>query len=228
MKDALDEIKNYLLEDKLHIIYTPNAEITMAAQRDENFKNILNSSDMTIPDGAGVILSSKILNIKLPEKVPGFDLTKNSFSIKRDKKTKYFFFGGKPGIAEKAVKNVENEFPNVEIVGCNSGYFAENEEDVIIDKINASGAEILLVALGAPKQENWIYKNKDKLKVKICIGVGGTIDILSGTVELTPDFFRRNGLEWLYRLYKEPWRFKRMLDLPRFILLSFKVRIFGS
>ncbi|MEN8906648.1 MAG: WecB/TagA/CpsF family glycosyltransferase [Clostridiales bacterium] len=225
MDEALEYILKFLEEDKLHTIFTPNAEIAMEAQRDPDFKKILNSSDMLIPDGAGVILSSKILNIKLPQKIPGFDLTRNSFSLQRKIKTKYFFFGGKDGIAEKAAERVLHSYNNIEISGCQSGYFKKEDEEAIINKINSSNTEFLLVGLGAPKQEKWIHENRDKLNVKVCIGVGGTIDILAGNVKLTPDFFRRNGLEWLYRLYKEPRRFKRMLDLPRFILLSFKKRI---
>jgi len=228
MDEALANILQFLNEDKLHMIFTPNAEIMMAAQRDSNLKNVLNSADMLVADGAGVILSSKILNIKIPEKIPGFDLTNNTFNFKRNSKTKYFFFGSKPGIAEEAAKKVLSSSHNVEVVGCCSGYYTKEDESKIIDKINSSNAEILLVALGAPRQEKWIFENSKNLNVKICIGVGGTLDVLAGNVKLAPAFFRKYGLEWLYRLCKEPWRFKRMLDLPRFVLLSIKTRITGN
>jgi len=218
MEEALQQLKSFLQEDRVHTIFTPNSEIMMAAQRDEYLKGILNSADLLVADGAGVVLASRILKVNLPEKVAGFDLVKNSFSMDVNKKIKYFLFGSKPGVAEAAKEKILNNYKNVEVVGCHHGYFSPEDEDGIIDMINQSGADILLVALGAPKQEKWIYENKGKLKVKVCIGVGGSLDVISGKVKLAPEFFRRNGLEWLYRLYKEPRRFKRMLDLPRFIL----------
>ncbi|HHW49370.1 MAG TPA: WecB/TagA/CpsF family glycosyltransferase [Clostridiaceae bacterium] len=218
MNEALQKLQSFLQEDRVHTIYTPNSEIMMAAQRDEYLKDILNSADLLVADGAGVVLASRILKVNLPEKVAGFDLVRNSFSMEASKKTRYFLFGSKPGVAEAAKEKILNTYKNVEIAGCYHGYFSPEDEDNIIDMINRSGADILLVALGAPKQEKWIHENKDKLKVKVCIGVGGSLDVLSGNVKLAPEFFRRNGLEWLYRLYKEPRRFKRMLDLPRFIL----------
>jgi len=218
MEEALGRLQSFLQENRVHTIYTPNSEIMMAAQRDQYLKSILNSADLLVADGAGVVLASRILKVNLPEKVAGFDLVKNSFSMNPGKKIKYFLFGSKPGIAEAAKEKILSSYDNVEIAGCHHGYFSPEDEDRIIDMINRSGADILLVALGAPKQEKWIYENKDRLKVKVCIGVGGSLDVLSGKVKLAPEFFRRNGLEWLYRLYKEPRRFKRMLDLPRFIL----------
>jgi N-acetylglucosaminyldiphosphoundecaprenol N-acetyl-beta-D-mannosaminyltransferase len=224
MQQAVDKLKTFLAEDNIHAIYTPNAEIMMSAQRDPALKNILVNADLLVADGAGVVLASKILKVNLPEKVSGIDLVKNSFNIKLDKKIKYFFFGSKPGIAELAAAHLIGEYKNIEVVGYRNGYFSSEDNEDIITQVNSSNADILLVALGAPKQEIWIHENKDKLKVKICIGVGGSLDVFAGAVNLAPDFFRRNGLEWLYRLYKEPWRYKRMLDLPRFVILTFAKR----
>jgi N-acetylglucosaminyldiphosphoundecaprenol N-acetyl-beta-D-mannosaminyltransferase len=114
---------------------------------------------------------------------------------------------------------IKTDNPDINIVGIRDGYFSEDEESKIIELINSSNADVLLVALGAPRQERWIHQSKHRLTVKICIGVGGTFDVLAGKAQRAPEFFQKNGLEWLYRLYKEPWRFKRMMDLPRFILL---------
>lgn len=225
MPEALEKLKTFLNEDRLHTIYTPNAEIMMAAQRDSHLKNILINADMVVADGAGVVLASKILKRTLPEKVSGYDLVKNSLDMQLDKKVRYYLFGSKPGIAEFAAANLIAKYKNIEIAGYRNGYFSNEESDEIVEQINSSNADILLVALGAPKQEKWINAYKDKLNVKICIGVGGCLDVFAGAVSLAPDFFRRNGLEWLYRLYKEPWRYKRMLDLPRFILLTLSKRL---
>lgn len=225
MQHAVEKLKSFLSKNRVHTIYTPNAEIIMAAHRDKYLKKILCEADMVIADGAGVVLASRILGRHLPEKVAGFDLVKESFSITKTGKIRYYLFGSKPGIAETAGENIVKNYPGVEIAGCRNGYFSNEDVDGIINDINSSNADILLVALGAPKQEKWIYEHKDRLNVKVCIGVGGTLDVLAGKVQLAPEFFRRNGLEWLYRLYKEPKRFIRMLDLPKFILLAFVTRL---
>lgn len=228
MREAVARVNSFLEEDRVHTIYTPNAEIMMAAQRDPGLKNILRQSDMVVADGAGVVLASRLLKRNLPEKVSGIDLVKNTFTMERKDKTRYFLFGSKPGIAEEAGKNLLNMYPGIEIAGCRNGYFSKDEEPGIINEINSSGADILLVALGAPKQEKWIHEHRKKLKVRVCIGVGGSLDVFAGTAELAPEFLRKNGLEWLYRLYKEPKRYKRMLDLPRFILRVLASRAKGT
>ena len=228
MQEAVKILGSWLDEDKIHTLYTPNAEILMAAQRDPELKNILCDADMLIADGAGVVLASKLLGRPVPEKVSGIDLMRRSFVDLANKNAAYFFFGSKPGIAEAAADNIRKDYPGAKIAGCRDGYFKETDEDDIVKQINSSGADILLVALGAPKQEKWISRNKDRLKVKICAGVGGTLDVFAGKTELAPEFMRRNGFEWLFRLYKEPRRAKRMLDLPKFMLRVIWTRLRGK
>jgi N-acetylglucosaminyldiphosphoundecaprenol N-acetyl-beta-D-mannosaminyltransferase len=228
MGEAVEKIKGFLAEDRVHTVYTPNAEMMMEAQRDPALKNILVQADLLVADGAGVILASRILKCSLPEKVSGIDLVKNIFSIRQERKIRFFFFGSRPGVAEAAAENMRKAYPWIEVSGCRNGYFSEDEEKSIVEQINSSGADILLVALGVPKQEKWIYAHKDELKVKVCIGVGGSLDVFAGKVKLAPEFLRKNGLEWLYRLCKEPWRFKRMLDLPRYMLFTLSARLRGQ
>lgn len=214
MDEALNVVKGFLSEDRVHTVYTPNSEIMMAAQRDPELKKILCEADLLVPDGAGVVLASKINGCPLKERVAGFDLTNMLFSDEAAKAVNFFFLGGKPGVAEEAYKNLLDRKININVVGIRNGYFTKDEEEEIIRQINDSNTDVLLVALGAPKQEKWIHANKEKLKVKVCIGVGGTFDVLAGRAKRAPVFFQKHGLEWLYRLYKEPWRFVRMLDLP--------------
>lgn len=225
MDKAVDRVISFLSEDKVHSVFTPNAEIMMAAQRDANLKSILMTADLLVADGAGVVLASKILGRNLPERVAGFDLINRVFSLSRKKKFKLFLFGGKPEVAEQAGQKITSLYPGVEIAGCRNGYFSKENEHEIINQINSSGADILLVALGAPKQETWIHEHKSLLTTRVCIGVGGSLDVFAGTAKRAPVFFQKNGLEWLYRLYKEPWRYKRMLDLPRFTLLAVGSRL---
>lgn len=219
MEEAVERFKALVSEPNLHTIYTPNAEIMMAAQRDPELKMILSKADMLLPDGAGVVLGSKIIGTPLKERVAGFDFSIECFKLSPKMNISYFFFGGKPGVAEEAASKLKIDNPDINIVGIRDGYFSPEEEADIIETINSSKTDVLLVGLGAPRQEKWIYKNKDRLNVKICIGVGGTFDGIAGVAKRAPLFFRKNGLEWLYRLYKEPWRYKRMMDLPRFVLL---------
>ncbi|TYQ16776.1 UNVERIFIED_CONTAM: N-acetylglucosaminyldiphosphoundecaprenol N-acetyl-beta-D-mannosaminyltransferase [Acetivibrio alkalicellulosi] len=219
MNEAVEIVESFLEKNKIHFVFTPNAEIMMAAQRDDQLKNILSSADLVVPDGAGVVLASKILKPVLKEKVAGFDLTHNLFYKFSNKNVNFFFLGGKPGVAEQARQKLLEKNININVVGIRDGYFSSDKDDEIINQINSSCTDILLVGLGAPKQEKWIYNNSNKLNVKVCIGVGGTFDGIAGIVKRAPSFFCNNGLEWLYRLYKEPRRFVRMLDLPKFILV---------
>lgn len=228
MKEAVDKIGVFIEEGGIHTIYTPNAEILMAAQRDAGLAHILSGANMLIADGAGVVLASKILRRSVPEKVSGVDLVVEVFRTYAEKGIRCFLFGSKPGIAETAAENIKRDYPGVLIAGCRNGFFTPDQTEEIIEEINASKPDLLLVALGAPKQEKWIYDHMNQLNTKVCMGVGGTIDILSGYVPLAPDFFRRNGLEWLYRLVREPKRAKRMLDLPRFMIRVLLSRIRGK
>jgi N-acetylglucosaminyldiphosphoundecaprenol N-acetyl-beta-D-mannosaminyltransferase len=225
MEQAVKRVYEFIDSGENHSIYTPNAEIMMDGITNASIKEVLNSSDMLVADGAGVVLASKILGRSVSEKVSGVDMAKNLLASSREKPIRFFLFGGKPGIAEKAHANIICDYPGAQVVGTRNGYFSQEDEDDIINEINNSGADVLFVCLGAPKQEMWIHRNKDKLKVKASLGVGGTLDILAGNVKLAPDFFRNHGLEWLYRLYKEPWRFKRMLRLPKFILYIVGVKM---
>lgn len=225
MDQAVEKIKTFLVEDRVHTVFTPNSEIIMETQRNHYLKNILCDADLLVPDGAGVILASHILNSFLPERVTGIDLTKRIFSMPYERKLRFYLLGGEPGIAETAGGNLVTQYPNIIISGCFNGYFSKKDEPHIINNINKSNTEILLVALGKTNQETWIYENRDKLNVKVCMGIGGSLDVFAGKVKLAPRFFRNNGLEWLFRLYKQPWRYKRMLDLPKFMLKVIKTRI---
>jgi len=225
MEQAVERVYDFISSNENHSIYTPNAEIMMDGITNKNLNRVLNTADMLVADGAGVVLASKFLGKEVAQKVSGFDLTKSLLAASSTKPIKFFLFGGKPGIAEKAHANIICDYPAAQVVGSRNGYFTEADTEEIVNEINISGAEVLLVCLGAPKQELWIHSNKDKLKVKACLGVGGTLDVLAGNVKLAPDFFRNHGLEWLYRLYKEPRRFKRMLRLPKFILYVLGIRI---
>lgn len=228
MSEAVAKVGDFIEEGGLHMIFTPNAEIMMIAQKDAVLKNILINADMLTADGAGVVLASKILKRRVPEKVSGYDLVKEIFKAYAKSGVRCFLLGSKPGVAQTAADNISKDFPGVIITGFRDGYFTEEADEEIVNEINSSKADLLIVARGAPKQEKWIYKHREKLNVKVCMGVGGTIDVFAGTVELAPDFFRRNGLEWLYRLCKEPRRAIRMINLPRFMIRVLLAKVTGK
>ncbi len=224
MQEAVDMIQKWVTEDTIHAVFTPNSEIIMQAQRNPELKSALNNADLLVPDGAGVVLASKILKTPLKEKVSGFDLAKNTLKASAGKNVSFYILGGQPGVSELAAINIMAEFGKINIKGYTHGYFKPEEENNLIEEINKAKPDILLVSLGAPKQELWIYKNMYRLKCKVCIGLGGAIDVFAGKVTLTPEFIRRAGFEWLHRLIREPKRIKRMMDLPRFMILTLKRR----
>ena len=218
----------FLSSSSPKVVFTPNVEMIMLARRDEKFKKILNSGDLNVPDGIGVVWASKYFGEKLYERVTGFDLMMSLMPEFEEKKTKVFLLGAKPGIAEKAKENLLTQYKKLEICGVHHGYFSEDENEMVVEIINSSKADVLFVAMGMKRQEEWIYKNKKKLKCKLIMGVGGSLDVLSGEVKRAPVIFQRLGLEWFYRLITQPWRFKRMLALPKFVLIVLKTRIFGG
>lgn len=216
MDEAIERVKGFLSGDRRgNVIYTPNSEIIMAAKEDEEFKDILNSADMVVPDGIGVVKASKILGHPMKERVGGFDLTSNIMPYLDLEKKSLFILGGKPGVADIAAENLKNKYPGIEIAGTNDGYFTEDEP--IVDKVAKASPDYLMVCLGAPKQEKWIAKYKDKLFAKVIIGAGGSADVFAGTMNRAPEFFIKHNLEWLYRIVKGK-RFKRGFKLFAFAL----------
>ncbi len=220
MSETVDYAVELLEKDKNHIVVTPNPIMVMEAKKDKNFENILNSADICMPDGIGVVYASKLYKNKIGERVGGFDFTRNLFQkVKHKKKTIYILGAGK-GVAEKAKEHIEKKYVGLKVVGFHDGYFSniEGEEDKIIQEITENKPDILLVGLGANKQETWIYNNRN-LPVKLSIGVGGTIDVFGGAVKRAPKIWINLKLEWLYRILKEPKkRLGPALNIPKFIL----------
>ena len=213
---AVDIIFNMLDEHRPHSIFTPNSEIILEAYKNAEFCRVLNSADLLTADGIGVVYASKIIGNPIKERAAGYDIACGLVDRIAETGHRLYLFGGKPGIAEKAKRQLEARYPFIQIVGTRNGYFKPEEEEDIVSQINSSGAELLLVCLGAPKQELWINKYKDKLNVKVAMGVGGSLDVFAGTALRAPDFYCKHGLEWFYRLMKQPSRAGRMLALPKF------------
>lgn len=216
MTEAVEVLESYILQSQPHLVATANAEMVMMAQKDKELALILDKADLVVPDGAGVVWAARYRGFEVPERVAGYDLVQSFLARAAKKEYRIFLFGGAPGIAEQAKVVAENRYPGVQIVGTRNGFFTE--EKAVLDEINASGANVLLVALGVPKQEKWLARNLGKLNVAVAIGVGGTFDVMAGTVKRAPLWMQRANLEWLFRLALQPQRALRMLALPRFVL----------
>lgn len=174
--DATQKLINAIENNEKCFVVTPNPEIVMIAQKDLELKKIINSADLVIADGIGIVLASKFNKIKIKNRVAGYDLVQKFFSM--SKNYKIYFLGSSSQIIELAKKNMQEKFKNINIVGAHNGFFDNNEE--IINQINLLNPDVLLVGMGAPKQEKWIYKYKDKLNAKVFIGIGGSFDVMSG------------------------------------------------
>lgn len=220
MNEAREKIKGFVKEEGFHQVITPNPEIVMLAKQDADFHQIIEHADLVVPDGIGVVIASKLKKgEKLTERVAGYDLVQNTMKDAVKEGYKYYFLGSKPGVSELAAEKMRETYPGIQIVGTRDGYFKPEDEEQIIKEINASGANILLVALGAPRQEKWMNEHgKEMPQVKVAIGVGGSLDVMSGTVKRAPMTFQKLGLEWFYRLITQPTRFIRMLILPKFLI----------
>lgn len=230
MNETINNLSNIIDKpfDSLFHVCTVNPEMVMLAKKNRKFRVSLKNSNLIIPDGIGVVIGSKILNNPLPERVTGFDTIVNLLNEREEKQlpTKIYCLGAKEEVILKAVAELKNNYRYVEVLGFNNGYFEENseKEKELVNKISNLKPDLLLVGLGAPRQENFIYKFKDRLNCKLAIGVGGTFDVLSGSVERAPEIFQKMNLEWLYRLVKEPKRIKRQLSIPLFIFEIMKVK----
>ncbi len=197
-------------------VYTPNPEIVMDAYKNHDFMKLINKADLVLADGIGIVIGSKILNGNIKERASGYDTIIRFFEKARHRKIKIFFLGAAPGVAKKAKERMENKYLGLKVVGVHDGYF--KNEDEVINQINESGAEFVLVGLGSPKQEKFIDDNYRKINASAFIGCGGSFDVMSGMLKRAPDVFIKLHLEWLYRLLKQPSRFKRTLKLPLFLI----------
>ena len=179
---------------------------------------VIGKADLITPDGSGTVWGIKQLTGRDVDRVTGIDLMQEVCQQSNSSGWNVFLFGGKPGIADEASRRLEEDY-GTHVSGMLNGYFQPEDEESIVERINNSDADVLFVALGAPKQELWIDKYRDRLNVPVVIGVGGSFDVIAGKVARAPKVFQRLGIEWLWRLLKEPWRWKRMLALPKFMLL---------
>jgi len=218
MAEAVDKADQFMEEKACVLIATANAEMIMRATHDKELRDILNAAALVVPDGAGTVWAAHHLGYQMPERVAGYDLAQELMRLAPARKRRIYFFGSAPGVADKAKKKAEELYPGIEIVGTRNGYFKEADEPAIIADIKEKKPDLLLAALGVPKQEKWLNAHKEELGVPLSIGVGGTLDVMAGVMKRAPRWMQKAKLEWLFRGMLQPKRAGRLLALPKFVL----------
>ncbi len=218
MADAVNLVEKYMDDRANVIVATANAEMLMNATRDADLKRILNSAALVVPDGAGTVWAAHQLGYDMPERVAGYDLAQELMKRAPQKDRRIFFFGSAPGVADKAKLKAEELYPGINIVGTRNGFFTEKDIPDILEEIKKANPDLLLVALGVPKQEKFLDKYYKELGVPVSIGVGGTFDVMAGVMKRAPLWMQKAKLEWLFRGMLQPKRAGRLLALPKFVL----------
>jgi exopolysaccharide biosynthesis WecB/TagA/CpsF family protein len=235
-QETIQKIEEFIVSKNPHQIVTPDTLAVLRARKDPEYQAILKSADLVTPDGAGILWATTTLNYPLPERVTGIDIIHNICRLATEKGYSLYLLGSYPGVAGEAALNLTRKYPGIKIAGTHHGYFGgedsqncedvkngnsdkNKEEEEIIAEIKENRPDILLVGMGVPKQEKWISKNLDKLNVPVCMGVGGSFDVLSGRIPRAPLWMQRHGMEWVYRSIKQPNRAFRTLALFYFIWL---------
>lgn len=221
MTIALKKIENFIQSDNKYEIVTLNPEFLMKARKDAEFKEILNKADLAVPDGVGLVWAARLLGYSVVERVGGADLMEQLVSLAEKKGWTVFFLGAADGVAEEVARVLANRYQKLKIVGTYSGDPSSSADEETVRRINKSNRKInlLFVAYGAPRQEKWIFRNLSKVDANVAIGVGGTFDYISMRKRRAPRLLQNLGLEWLFRLIQEPWRWKRQLWIPFMFLI---------
>ena len=222
-QEAAQRGRQLLEEDKFHYVVTPNPEFLLAAEKDPEFRRVLNAADLVLPDGIGVVYSAKILGTPLKERVPGIEFAEAMLSALNDMGGRLYLLGAKPGVAEEAGRRICARYPDLILCGTHDGYF--KDEQAILPEIAAAKPDLLFVCLGAPKQEKWMARWGQHTGAKLAIGLGGCLDVFAGNVQRAPERWQKLGLEWAYRLKKEPKRIGRMAKLPLVLVKAAGQRI---
>lgn len=209
-----------------HYAVTPNPEFLLAARKDPPFCQALGEADLVLADGVGVVYAAKLLGRPLKGRVPGIEFAQKLMSWMAAHGKRLFLLGAKPGVAELAAANLRDRYPGLILCGTHDGYFKEDEP--VVQAIRESAADVVFVCLGAPKQEFWMSKHGPATGAHLMVGLGGSLDVFAGVVERAPERFQKLGLEWLYRLMKEPKRFGRMAKLPLVLVYALAGRLGGK
>ncbi len=228
MQEALRRARTFIAEGSPHMIVTSDAIGVMAARDDEDLRRIMDEADIVTADGQGVVLAARLLDVPIRERVSGVDMVQRLCEVAAEAGRSVFLLGAAEGVAEEAAQKLRQAVPGLEVAGVQHGYFAPEQEPEILDRIRAARPGVLFVAFGIPKQEKWIRAHLEELGVPVCIGIGGSLDVISGRLKRAPPWMRRCGLEWLFRVLQEPRRLPRLRALPRIVWLALHALVKGE
>lgn len=215
-KEFLKQLLIRMQENQKTFLVTANPEIVMYAQEDNEYRQLLLEADYVAPDGIGIVRAARRLDTPIKERVPGFELMLGLLELANVHKKRVYFIGAQQEVVRKAVENVEQKWPNLVVAGYHHGYF-DHSDPKMIKKVNETKPDVILVAFGFPRQEKWIKQYLQTVDYGIAIGVGGSFDVLSGKAKRAPKLVQKFHAEWLYRLLRQPSRYRRMLALPVFM-----------
>ena len=213
-------------EERPVTVVTPNAEILYQAERDGALREALDEADFALPDGIGVVMAGKILGRPVERKLAGVEFGEEILRRAAENSKSVYFLGAKPGVAEQAAKNMQDKHPGLLVAGCADGYF--KDDSAAVSRVRESGAWILFVCLGSPKQEIFMQRFRDETGCRLSAALGGSLDVYAGNAKRAPRWMIRLGLEWLYRLFREPKRFGRMIRIPLVLFRALRIRLFGE
>ncbi len=223
-EEALRYIEGFFGEERFHYIVTLNPEGVVIAQKNRKFSSVINEADLVVADGSWLVRAARFLGEDIKERVAGIDLLLEILKLCEDRGFSVYLLGAKEEVVSSAKKRLEKILPGIRILGIHNGYFNAEEEKKIVEEIKSLKPDFLVVGLGMPKQEIWMSQHRD-LPVKVAIGVGGSFDVISGNIPRAPYWMQTMGLEWFYRILKDPKRIKRISFIPRFFLLVLKVKL---
>ena len=216
--EALARVEGIVNGSRAGQIVTLNALMYNASLHDEALREAVRSAALVVPDSAGIALACRLLHDRRPRRVTGIDLLRSICALAAQQGHGIYLLGGREGAAREAAAALQRQYPGLRVTGCHHGYFGSGEEEGVVREINASGAAVLFAALAMPEQEKWIARNLPGLGVKAAMGVGGSFDVIAGRLRRAPGWMQEAGLEWLYRLLQQPWRWRRILELPVFVV----------
>jgi N-acetylglucosaminyldiphosphoundecaprenol N-acetyl-beta-D-mannosaminyltransferase len=227
MSEAMDKIEGFIRDGKPHHVVTSDANSILRAQQDEEYAAIVRRAALITPDGYGVMWGARLMNLPIYERVTGVDMVTGICERAAKNGDSIYILGAAPGVAAKAAEKLAERFPGLRVAGTRNGFFKPEEEDDVVKEIRDAKPQVLFVAFGIPKQEKFIAKHLEILNVPVSLGVGGSFDVYSENLKRAPEYIQRSGMEWLYRVWQEPWRWRRMSYVPRFMIFALREWLFG-
>lgn len=225
MDGVMQRVEQMVAGSGAHQIVTLDALGLLRVQRDAGYRDVVNGASLVLPDGAGVVWAARMLGTPVPARVPGVELVSRLCALAAVRSYRVYFLGAAPGVPEAAAGTLAKRYPGLIVAGAHHGFFSPAEETAVVEAVRAARPHVLFVALGVPRQDLWIARYRETLGVPVSVGVGGSFDVYAGRLRRAPRWMQQAGLEWLFRVLQEPWRWRRVAGIPPFVLLVLRERM---